>query len=520
MFELGTHKSKLWRSSKDEWFGGTKGFYWGCNNAKDLDVRLETMSSTIGKPESTVWVPSDRDSTWVKLYNKHKGKIDAGFGFEAFTTPPLAAFSSLDAKFTTASMAKELKTHALFGNPLGRTWDPTPADVNRVPQIQPLVSNDWTILGPDAPPLPDKGATPSVDLEGKTHFDVASNPEGDRPPAWHGTILAKSDADTWLAAAFPLYERIVALEEAYKSKATDGKLSKPQTERLALLKYRQEANRWLATLQLGRDVALDKTEFDLMQRAWFEIAAAKGVNVLAALRSELGSAPFLKFMDEFGRTHAGKAVGTSEFLAAAEEAKGKPLDQATRDLITRVEKPAAPSWSIDAFNQELDRTIIVTGTKKDVSAQREAAERLQRQIARRWPNIYVTVKTDETATEADLKSNHVLLVGRPESNAAFATLGSGLPVKFAGTSFSVDGQTYGHASSSVIAAGPNPLDPRFAVVAFSGLGAEATWHCVEHLPGRFDEASNVMILAVGSRPRSLVVRTPEGKPGALSLRGE
>src|SRR3954471_21230286 len=46
MFELGTDKSKLWRSSKDEWFGGTPGFYWGCNNAKDLDVRLETVAST------------------------------------------------------------------------------------------------------------------------------------------------------------------------------------------------------------------------------------------------------------------------------------------------------------------------------------------------------------------------------------------------------------------------------------------------------------------------------------------
>ena len=44
MFELGTHKSKLWRSSKNEWFGGTEGFYWGCNNTKDLEVRLETMA--------------------------------------------------------------------------------------------------------------------------------------------------------------------------------------------------------------------------------------------------------------------------------------------------------------------------------------------------------------------------------------------------------------------------------------------------------------------------------------------
>src|SRR5271157_824870 len=31
MFELGTHQSRLWRSSKNEWFGGTAGFYWGCN---------------------------------------------------------------------------------------------------------------------------------------------------------------------------------------------------------------------------------------------------------------------------------------------------------------------------------------------------------------------------------------------------------------------------------------------------------------------------------------------------------
>ena len=41
MFELGTYKTKLWRSSKEEWFHGAEGFYWGCNNTKDLDVRLE-----------------------------------------------------------------------------------------------------------------------------------------------------------------------------------------------------------------------------------------------------------------------------------------------------------------------------------------------------------------------------------------------------------------------------------------------------------------------------------------------
>src|SRR5262245_17223997 len=64
MFELGTKKTRLWRSGKDEWFGGTKGFYWGCNNTKDLDVRLETVAGTKGKPASMVFAPSDRDRKW------------------------------------------------------------------------------------------------------------------------------------------------------------------------------------------------------------------------------------------------------------------------------------------------------------------------------------------------------------------------------------------------------------------------------------------------------------------------
>ena len=46
LFELGTKTSRLMRSSKNEWFGGTTGFYWGNNNVKDLDVRLETIAAT------------------------------------------------------------------------------------------------------------------------------------------------------------------------------------------------------------------------------------------------------------------------------------------------------------------------------------------------------------------------------------------------------------------------------------------------------------------------------------------
>jgi len=118
MFELGTGKSKLYRSSKKEWPGGTEGFYWGCNNTKDLQVRLETLATLEGRPGSAVFKPSDRDKAWLRLYDAHKGKIDADFGKLAFTTPPLAAFHSLDAKFTTTDLVKDLK----LGRCSARRW--------------------------------------------------------------------------------------------------------------------------------------------------------------------------------------------------------------------------------------------------------------------------------------------------------------------------------------------------------------------------------------------------------------
>ena len=98
MFEMGTHATKLWRSSRDEWPGGTRGFYWGCNNAKDMQVRKESLPTLGGKPGNLVFSSSDRDRQWLKLFTAHRGTISTDFGFEAFTTPPLAGFPSCDAK--------------------------------------------------------------------------------------------------------------------------------------------------------------------------------------------------------------------------------------------------------------------------------------------------------------------------------------------------------------------------------------------------------------------------------------
>ena len=122
MYELGTARTKLWRSSRKEWFGGTEGFYWGDNNAKDLQVRLEYVPDPLGAPEYVPYVPHTRDTAWQDLYGKYRGQIDEQFGFLAFGTAPLVSASTMDAKIVTADMARNLMVWAAIGKPNQREW--------------------------------------------------------------------------------------------------------------------------------------------------------------------------------------------------------------------------------------------------------------------------------------------------------------------------------------------------------------------------------------------------------------
>ncbi len=154
MYELGTKKSKLWRSSKNEWFSDTKGFYWGCNNAKDLAVRLEASPVNEKVNEKPGWEPDNRDKAWLKFYDKYKGKIDVDATKAVFANEELALPHSLDAKFTTTGLAKDLASYALYGPPTGKEWKPNAEDNQNHPGIKPLISHPWTVLTINAPVAP------------------------------------------------------------------------------------------------------------------------------------------------------------------------------------------------------------------------------------------------------------------------------------------------------------------------------------------------------------------------------
>jgi hypothetical protein len=608
LFELGTDKSRLHRSSKDDWIGGTAGFYWGCNNTKDLELRLETVPGVDGRPHNLIFHPSDRDRAWQRLYHKHKGKIDVAFAKEAFTKPPIAAYHSLDAKFTTTDMARQLKSWALFGPPLGRAWEPTLEERRKFPEIKPLVSNPWTILHAGAPEVTKVLAADVVNPEAKT--ETAKSDTNDKEPAvlqvpaWHGTLLPATDADVWLTTAFAEYERIMAKD---KSRRGGREATAKDREQLGLdlfayrSRYRDAVN-----ASGSSDIPLTGIKASVAQDGWYRIASGKGVLVLHELRRLLGDSRFEDVMDAFGREHAGQKVTTAEFeehvkrLAGSQAAsfidcwvtqarlpalrleqltvtdtgtanghghhlvrgviEHDPLEPPVAKLDVTVETTAGEitktielkderteftiecsagrpkqiiidkygltalalhrGQSIHSFVHDEDQTIIVYGTGSEVATNREAAEALQKAIRESGPNFTVPIKTDRDATDLELASNHILLVGRPDSNSVVKRFERKLPITFGQCSFLVGGKTYANPDSAVIVAAANPLSKAHSMVVVAGLGAASTREAAPKLARQTGQAAEVLILPHGGPERFLVLPSEQQTvvPG-LALEG-
>jgi hypothetical protein len=517
MFELGTHKTRLYRSSKGDWFGGTEGFYWGCNNTKDLEVRLETVASTEGRPADAVFHPSDRDRKWLELYDKYKGKMDVSFGKVAFTTTPLAAYHSVDAKYTTTDMCRDLKTWALFGPPLGRTWQPTFEERQRYPEVQPLVGNPWTVLHAGPPegkqvPLAQDLHNPETGkraIEGRGHSSEMST-----VAAWHGTLLPQSDADVWLAAAFTAYEPIAAQENALRQ-ANHGSLKQADQDRIALRLFYYKSDYTLGS-RTDREVPLAKTQADNRRDGWYRVTCGKGVLLLHELRSQLGAEKFDAAMDEFGRANAGRPVTTAQFVEHLEKTAGKPLKDTFKPWLEETGLPgcfgpegkeACGPYSVLTFQTEPEDTLVVYGTLDELNTNREAAFALQRSIRERHSNFTVPVRSDKDVKEEELKNHHVVLIGRPGTISTLGKLNPAFPVTFGSQSFTVAKDTYAHADSAVVVAAANPMNPRFSVVLVAGMGPAATLKTAPKLSGWGARSAEVVVYAQGTEPIGVLVPT-------------
>ena len=144
------------------------------------------------------------------------------------------------------------------------------------------------------------------------------------------------------------------------------------------------------------------------------------------------------------------------------------------------------------------------GTFGNVAANRAAATALQTAVRVGHGNTVVPLMSDTDATDATLTGRHVVLIGGPAVNAAAKRFAATFPATFGPGSVTVGTDVYAHEGTAVVAAGVNPLSPRYSAVVLAGLSADATYRVAER--GSFPLAE-VCVHPVDGGPRRLVVTT-------------
>jgi hypothetical protein len=427
LFEMGTYKSRLYRSSKNDWFGGTEGFYWGDNNAKDLSVRLEETPDPNAPPVYIPYVPTHRDLKWQELYRQYKGKIDEQFGFMAYHTAPLVSETAMDAKVTTADMASRMMVWAEFGRSNQTERLPSQADRNEYSGNNGLYPSGYRLIssGP-APAAVTKASEAAAKI---SHPEPARTQYGDR--LWKGWVLPASDADIWFASGSAAYYEDLDSKDLSKAVAAH----------------------WAEYRSLSSSAPNAKQQF--------ELETEKGAIFLDQLRRDIGDDRFFKLMSDFFAAHKARAVTAQSFLDAAGVKFALPAD------------PGGPLYLVSDIRQRLGSAMLVYGTMADAGSNRYAAEELQKHFYRALESA-VPIRKDFELTEADLRTHDVIFVGRPETNSALAAFQDKLGLDASAGLFRLAGQDHASETEALAFAATNPLDRHHMALVMAGNSALET----------------------------------------------
>lgn len=520
-----------------------------------------------------VYIPSKRDEVWLRKYHEHKGRIGLAFARETLAIPEIVSAYGIDAKYTDARLASALQTWASFGPPVGQIWLPTAKEARDHAGIRPLIHNPWTLLdvqpppGTPSPPVqdqPDPKHLPGAHKPAPTRSP---------PPAWQGTLLPASDADIWLSTAFAKFERIVAetqtpgdfgVEMAYYRSLHGYGTRAGGDVPLAATRARMGNTAWyhVATgkgvLFLGalRDL-IGAQAFDAAMKDFGRQHGGQPVTTqefqaflqtrtpypLAPLFSWWTGQPGLPHLEITGaesrpagngwetivtldtsRIGPALAVPVTVETAGGDTTRSVVFDAANRQIrITTAERPIqvvvdkygttargnGSPFTVLTLDDELEKALIVYGTKDDEAGNQEAARLLQTVLRRREHNVQPAIRTDREVTEDELRSHHLLLIGRPAANAVSHRMVAQWPVEFGERSFQVQGELYAHPESALLAAGDNPLNPRFSAVVVAGMSSLGTYQAA----GRFGDETltyaPALVLPFGRGVKELVPAPPE-----------
>ena len=129
--------------------------------------------------------------------------------------------------------------------------------------------------------------------------------------------------------------------------------------------------------------------------------------------------------------------------------------------------PPSLWWFWDIY----PKIIIVYGTLGETEANKTAAERFNSDYLGLDHGI---IKADTDVNEADLKTECVFLIGRPETNKIAQQFKDIFPIKFDKNTFTWQGTTYAQPAQAVAQIAENPEDAHNLIIMYAGLSPVAT----------------------------------------------
>ncbi len=382
---------------------------------------------------------------WQNLYEKHRGTIDEHFAFTAFHTAPLVTSTAMDAKVLTAEMARNQMVWATFGKPNQREWVPSERQKAEYPENDGLYPGGYRLFS--VMNSADLKATTGTakPAEESARADAPAGRRGggrggnaNQKKYWSGWILPATDDDTWLSAGSAAYYRALQSD-------TDNQLARFRAG------FRSAA--------LG-----DNNE---MHR--FEQASYKGALLLDALRKDMTDDKFYAFMKSFFEANTTKPVTVAQFREAA-GAKEQPLfDKWLSAPGLPDDKPGVTyvAGDLHRMSNRLKHTVLVYGTTEEAGANRYAAEQLQLHMLD-WYEEQIPIRKDFEVTEADLRANDVIFIGRPATNSALSAWQPKLGLTYNEGVFTVAGKDHASEKESLAFTAANPLDAKHLVLVLAG----------------------------------------------------
>jgi hypothetical protein len=306
---LGTYTHKLWRSGKGEFPGGTTGFLWSVNNAKDPEVRKEYVPDPNNAPFDVVFGPVNRDLAFVEYYEREKGKIDAVSAAKVLATSPINRPHACDGKVTTSEMAERLVFLAHYGKTTQREKFPERGS-RRMPDLPnaiPHLTLGHTAFSPVVITemlrnLKEKQDVPPAPAKLKVTGGV---PAPEKKKLWRNSVFPAADADNWFPSGTTAYWNIL-----------NGLPGDAGAARSALAEQMGDLQaRLLYTIDREGDLAPSATTRRYDGYKTYVIPRVRGTVLLHQLRLELGNEKFLEVMEALHDRWSGKGMSTAQFLA-------------------------------------------------------------------------------------------------------------------------------------------------------------------------------------------------------------